>query len=96
MNEHQKNIVISITNELVTLYQDLLFEEETAAIVGDMYLEVVASILSSVNVTLINGFSKDISENNAAYKLAIVEISKTIIREIMESTERLIKQKEMH
>lgn len=96
MNEKQKNIVMSITDEIIQLYQDLLFESETTAIVENMYLEVVASILSSINVTIINGFAKDVSDNNIEYKEALIEVSKTVIREIMASTERLIKQSEMH
>lgn len=76
--------------------QDLLFEAETAAIVDNMYLEVVASILSSVNITVINGFAKDVSDNSDDYKTALVEISKSVIREIIYQTEQFIKQTGMH
>ncbi len=96
MNETQKNIVMSITDKIIQLYQDLLFDDDTSESVGNMYLEVVASILSSVNVTIINGFAKDVSDNNIEYKEALIEVSKTVIREIMASTERLVKQSEMH
>jgi len=96
MNETQKNIVMSITDKIIQLYQDLLFDDDTSESVGNMYIEVVASILSSVNVTIINGFAKDVSDNNIEYKEALIEVSKTVIREIMASTERLIQQSEMH
>ena len=96
MNEKQKNIVMSITDEIIQVYQDLLFDDDTSESVGSMYLEVVASILSSVNVTIIKGFAKDVSDNNIEYKEALIEVSKTVIREIMASTERLVKQSEMH
>jgi hypothetical protein len=96
MNEKQKNIVMSITDEIIQLYQNLLFDDDTSKNVGNMYFEMVASILSSINVTITNGFAKDVSDNNIEYKEALIEVSKTIIREIMTSTERLIQQSEMH
>ncbi len=96
MNETQKNIVMSITEQLIQLYENLLFDEKTSENIGNMYFEVTASILSSVNATIINAFSKDVSDNGIEYKVSVIEISKAIIREIMGSTDRMIKQSEMH
>lgn len=96
MNESQIEIIKSITNEMVQVYQDLLFDEETAAGVGNMYLEVVASILSSVNMTIIHGFARDVSEDNAQHKKAMMELCEIIIHQLMSSVAHKIKQMEMH
>lgn len=96
MNESQIEIIKSITNEMVQVYQDMLFDEETVKEVGNMYVEIVASILSSVNMTIINGFARDVSEDAAQYKQAMIELSEIIVRDLMGSVAHKIKQMEMH
>lgn len=96
MNEKQIEIVKSITDAIIKLFQDLLYEEQTAAQVGNWYMEIVASILSSVNMTIINAFSLDVSDDAVEYKEAMIELSKIIIRDIMRVTEDKIKKAEMH
>lgn len=97
MNEKQIEIVKSITDKMVSDFHDLLYADETSQHIGNKYLEVVASILSSVNLTIINGWSRDVSEGDAVhFKEAIIEISKVIIKDIMRVTEEKIKKAEMH
>jgi len=96
MNEKQIEIIKSITNEMVQVYQNMLFDESTTKDVGNKYLEVAASVLSSVHMTIINGFAHDVSDNSDEHKKAMLDLSEVIIADVMNSVMNKIKKMEMH